>query len=67
MLALQLMDEISVMLHPDQSGFVPKRSIFNNIKLASTIISYVELTESDGAIMALDQEKAYDKIRHEYL
>ena len=61
------MDEISIMLHPNQSGFVPKRFIFNNIKLASTIISYAEITESDSAIMALDQEKAYNKIRHNYL
>ena len=66
-LAMQLMDEIRNMLHRDQSGFIPKRSIFNNIRLASTIISYAELTETDGAIIALDQEKAYDKIRHDYL
>lgn len=66
-LALQLMDEISHLLHQDQSGFVPRRSIFNNIRLASTIISYAELTETNGAIMALDQEKVYDKIRHDYL
>lgn len=66
-LALQLMDEIAHLLHPDQTGFVPKRTIFNNIKLASTILNYADLTETDGAIIALDQEKAYDKIRHDYL
>ena len=66
-LALQLVEEIQNMLHQDQTGFVPGRSIFNNIRLASTIIEYAELTESNGAIMALDQEKVYDKIRHDYL
>lgn len=66
-LALQLMDEICHLLHSDQSGFFPRRSIFNNIKLASTIINYAELTETNGTIMALDQEKAYNKIRHDYL
>jgi len=66
-LALQLVDKIHNMVHPDQTSFVPGRSIFNNVRLASTIIGYAELTESNGAIMALDQEKAYDKIRHNYL
>ena len=66
-LAIQLMDEIAHMLHPDQTGFVPKRSIFNNIRLASAILNYADITETDGAIVALDQEKAYDKIRHDYL
>lgn len=53
-LAMQLMEEIRNMLHRDQSGFLPKRSIFNNIRLANTIISYAELTETNGAIIALD-------------
>jgi hypothetical protein len=49
-LALQIIDEIHHMLHPDQMGFVPKRSVFNNIRLASTILNYADLTETDGAI-----------------
>ena len=55
------------MIHNDQTRFIPKRSIYNNIRLAQTILKYTELTEEDGAIVALDQEKAYDKIRHDYL
>jgi ribonuclease HI/exonuclease III len=66
-LALQLIDSIEHMIHPDQTGFIPKRSIFDNIRLAKTIIKYAELADEDGAIVALDQEKAYDKIRHDYL
>ena len=66
-LALQLIESIETMIHPNQAGFIPKRSIFNQIKLARTIINYTEITEEDGAIIALDQEKAYDKIRHDYL
>ncbi len=31
------------------------------------MIEWAELTESNGAIIALDQEKAYDKISHDYL
>ena len=66
-LAVQLMDQIRSMIHKDQAGFIPKRSIFDHIKLATAIIEYAEVTEENGAIIALDQEKAYDKIRHDYL
>jgi reverse transcriptase-like protein len=66
-LAIQLFDEINNLVHQDQTRFIPGRSIYDNIRLASTIINYVELTKTNGAIVALDQEKAYDKIRHDYL
>ena len=45
----------------------PKRSIFDHIRLAKAIINYAEAMDIDGTIVALDQEKAYDKIRHKYL
>ena len=66
-LALQLMEHADTLIHEDQAGFVPKRSIFNHIRLAKAIISYAEIAEEDGAIIALDQEKAYDRIHHDYL
>ena len=66
-LAIQLMDRAETMIHEDQAGFIPKRSIFNHIRLAKAIISYAEITEENGAILALDQEKAYDRIHHDYL
>ena len=41
---------------------MPKRSIFNNIRLVSIIRSYIDLTKSNKAIIvAFDQEKVYDK------
>jgi hypothetical protein len=61
-LALQLVNPIHKLIHPNQAGFIPKRSIFDHIRLASTIINYAEVMEEDRAIVALDQEKAYDKI-----
>jgi hypothetical protein len=66
-LAIQLMNPIHTLIHPDQAGFIPRRSIFNHIRLANAIIHYSEVMEENGAIVALDQEKAYDKIRHDYL
>ena len=66
-LALQLMDHIRQMIHPDQAGFIPNRSIFDHIRLAKAILNYTDITKENGAIVALDQEKAYDKIKHNYL
>jgi hypothetical protein len=66
-LAIQLTDHIEQLIHSDQVGFIPRRSIFDQIRLAKAIINYAEITEENGAIIALDQEKAYDKIRHDYL
>jgi hypothetical protein len=66
-MALQLNDHAHTLIHCDQAGFVPRRSIFNHIRLAKAIINFAEIMEEDGVIVALDQEKAYDKIRHDYL
>jgi len=66
-LAIQLLDHVNQLVHPDQAGFIPNRSIFDQIRLAKAILNYAEATDENGAILALDQEKAYDKIRHDYL
>jgi len=66
-LAIQLMEPIHSLIHPNQAGFIPKRSIFDHIRLAKTIIDYAEVMEENHVIVALDQEKAYDKIHHDHL
>lgn len=55
------------LIHKDQAGFIPGRSIIDQINLAKAMIDLCEITEQEGALVALDQEKAYDKIRHDYL
>jgi hypothetical protein len=55
------------LIHNDQAGFIPGRSIFDQIKQTKLLIDYAELVEEDGLIIALDQEKAYDKITYNYL
>ena len=54
-------------IHPDQAGFIRGRSIFDQIDQTSTTINYARLKGINGVIVALDQEKAYDKITHPYL
>lgn len=66
-LANRLAEHAPSMIHPDQAGFVPGRRIFDHIQLSKLIIAYTEAEELNGAIVALDQEKAYDRINHEYL
>ena len=61
-LALQLNDYAHMLIHPDQAGFIPSRSIFNHIRLAKAIINYAEITNTDGAIIALNQEKPMTKL-----
>ena len=66
-LLTQLATHIHKLVHPDQYGFIPKRSIYDPIRLNQTLCAYADYMEESGTIIALDQEKAYDKIDHHYL
>jgi hypothetical protein len=46
---------------------MPGWSIFDQVRLTTLMGNYAEAMEENGAIIALDQEKAYDKISHDYL
>lgn len=66
-LSLKLAATAPSVIHRDQAGFVPGRSIIDQVKLTEAIINYAEFEEENGVIVALDQEKAYDRIQHKYL
>ena len=66
-IAMRLASVAPTLIHPDQAGFIPGRQIFHHIKLTKALIDYAEAEEVNGVIVALDQEKAYDRINHEYL
>jgi Reverse transcriptase (RNA-dependent DNA polymerase) len=55
------------LIHPDQAGFMRGRRIEDQIKLIKVMINKCEEDDKNGAIVCLDQEKAYDKITHEFL
>jgi ribonuclease HI len=46
---------------------MPGRSIYNHTRLINIIEEACEIEEINGYVIALDQEKAYDKIDHNYL
>ncbi|KAF5337639.1 hypothetical protein D9757_015092 [Collybiopsis confluens] len=66
-LTIRLTEAAPGLIHEGQAGFMKGRSFFNHIHLAEIVIDWAEATEEDGVIVALDQEKAYNKINHEYL
>ena len=66
-LSIKLADAAPEIIHPDQAGFISGRSIFDQVKTTKMVIDYMERTSNPGAVIALDQEKAYDKILHPYL
>ena len=66
-IANRLANVAVTIVHEDQAGFIPGRSLYDHTKTTQMVIEYCEVEEKDGCIIALDQEKAYDKIDHEYL
>jgi len=55
------------LIHKDQAGFMPKRSIYDQTKIVELMIKWCENTDSKGMVVCLDQEKAYDRIDLNYL
>jgi hypothetical protein len=58
------------LIHQNQAGIMKERSIFDHIKTIQAVTEYAEViddNEWNGLIIALDQEKVYNKIRHDYL
>ena len=66
-LSLKLANTAPEVIHQDQVGFLKNRSIFNQVKTTKLVIDYMARLDKSGAIVALDQEKAYDKVLHPYL
>ena len=48
---------------PEQTGFIPKRSISENIILLQDSIHYAKSHHPSAVILALDFEKAYDRVQ----
>lgn len=66
-LANKLAEIAPTLIHRDQAGFIRGRNIYDQVKLAKLTLDYGKILKKNGAIVALDQEKAYDKILHPYL
>lgn len=67
MLTTRLSRVAQDIIHTDQAGFMAKRKIEDQTKLAQLTIKWCSRTETNGMIVCLDQEKAYDRILHPFL
>jgi hypothetical protein len=65
--ALRLAEVVPNLVHKDQAGFMNGRKIEDQVKQVKYLLNYAEAAEMNAVIVALDQEKAYDTIDHEYL
>lgn len=55
------------LIHPNQAGFIKGRLITDHTQLLQLLVPLAEKLSLNGMIVALDQEKAYDRIKHDYL
>lgn len=65
-LAKRLSTVMNKLVHSDQTGFVPDRSSFNNLRRLFNVI-YSSKTQQDLIILSLDAEKAFDQVERPYL
>ena len=54
-------------ISPDQTCSVAGRSITDNIHLLRNVIDYADSKNLEYAFLSLDQEKAFDRVSHEYM
>uniref|UniRef100_A0AAQ5XLH4 Reverse transcriptase domain-containing protein n=1 Tax=Amphiprion ocellaris TaxID=80972 RepID=A0AAQ5XLH4_AMPOC len=66
-LAIRLNKHLISLIHPDQTGFIPGRLSFSNVRrLLNTI--YTDYSDSKGAsILSLDAHKAFDQVEWPYM
>jgi exonuclease III len=66
-LSTRITKSAPTLIHEAQAGFIPGRQISDHTQLTRMTMEYAEVSGNNGLIIALDQEKAYDKISHDYL
>ena len=66
-LALRLAKVLNKILEPSQTCSVPERDIYSNLFLTRDLIDYTNEKNVDGYLIAIDQEKAFDKIDRGFL
>ena len=64
-LAERLRKVLPKIINTDQKGFVKGRNIFDGNRLLQDIIDYTEIEDEEGAIIFLEQYKAFDRAEWE--
>ena len=63
----RLKSVIATIVHSDQTCGVPGRSIFSNLQLVRDLLDMINKTDETGILVTLDQEKAFDRVDHDFL
>ena len=66
-LSLRLKRVLPDIIHADQTCGIPGRHIYDSIALSRDIIDCVKGDDIPMSIINIDQEKAFDRVSHEYL
>ena len=66
-LANRLKKVLSVILSEDQTCDVPGRSIYENLFLLRDTLDYIDHKQLSGALISLDQDKAFHGVNHGFL
>ena len=54
-------------IHPDQKAFLAGRQITESVRLIQDVIDFTDYDDKEGAIIFLDQQKAFDRVEWGYL
>lgn len=66
-LANRLRPHISLLVHPDQAGFMPQRATRHNIRRAHVAVAVAERLGVHAALLLADMDRAFDSLSWEYL
>lgn len=63
----RIISHLPSLIDEDQTGYVKKRFIGNNIRIIEDIIVYTKTNNVAGILLAIDFEKAFDSLRWSFL
>ena len=66
-IANRLLSVLASVIHTDPACGVPGRNSAENVRLLHEIVAYANAKGTGGAVISLDQEKAFDRVEWSYL
>lgn len=66
-ISLRLSKVLDSVVDPDQTCYIPGRSIVSNLLLLRGTLDHIEPTGEAGVLVSLDQEEAFDRVNRSFL
>ena len=66
-LATKLSTVMGHIISPDQTCCIPGRDISDNVMAMRDLVSFITEKDLNGFLIKIDQQKAFDRVDHEYL